>query len=193
MQAIGDAGEHDRRQAGAKSDESPVEQPAKAIETATTARSSRGGDERRAIALTFDDGAGPYAEGPDRAQPAAREGDLLCDRTAGGAISMALTAESRGGHVVGDHTETHPHIGSLAAADQYHEIAAAVRAARGLRTATTGAVPTALRLPTTRRRSPSSSAWHADGALDRRLAGTTAAPASSRSSTPWSAAPSRAR
>jgi peptidoglycan/xylan/chitin deacetylase (PgdA/CDA1 family) len=84
---------------------------------------ARGGDERREIALTFDDGPGPYTPKVLIALNRLHvKATFFVIGQQVGTFHTVLMAESRGGHVIGDHTETHPHIGSLAAADQYREI-----------------------------------------------------------------------
>jgi peptidoglycan/xylan/chitin deacetylase (PgdA/CDA1 family) len=84
---------------------------------------ARGGDERREIALTFDDGPGPYT--PKVLIALNRLHVKATFFVIGQQVPtfhLALLAESRGGHVIGDHTETHPHVGALAPAGQYREI-----------------------------------------------------------------------
>jgi peptidoglycan/xylan/chitin deacetylase (PgdA/CDA1 family) len=84
---------------------------------------ARGGDERREIALTFDDGPGPYTPKVLIALNRLHvKATFFVIGQQVGAFHTALMAESRGGHVIGDHTETHAHIGSLTSADQYREI-----------------------------------------------------------------------
>jgi peptidoglycan/xylan/chitin deacetylase (PgdA/CDA1 family) len=67
-------------------------------------------------------GRSVYGQGLDRAQQAECQGDVLCDRTAERRFHAALIAEDRRGHVIGDRTQTHPHLGSLAPVDQYREL-----------------------------------------------------------------------
>jgi peptidoglycan/xylan/chitin deacetylase (PgdA/CDA1 family) len=84
---------------------------------------ARAGDQRREIALTFDDGPGPYTPkvliALDRLHVKAT---FFVIGQQVPRFHLALMAESRDGHVVGDHTETHAHIGALAPAGQYREI-----------------------------------------------------------------------
>jgi peptidoglycan/xylan/chitin deacetylase (PgdA/CDA1 family) len=84
---------------------------------------ARGGDERREIALTFDDGPGPYTPkvliALDRLHVKATF--FVIGRQVA-RFHTVLMAASSGGHVIGDHTETHLRMGALASADQYREI-----------------------------------------------------------------------
>jgi peptidoglycan/xylan/chitin deacetylase (PgdA/CDA1 family) len=84
---------------------------------------ARGGDEKREIALTFDDGPGPYTPKVLIALNRLRvKATFFVIGQQERRFHAALIAEGRRGHVIGDHTETHPHIGSLAPADQYREL-----------------------------------------------------------------------
>jgi peptidoglycan/xylan/chitin deacetylase (PgdA/CDA1 family) len=84
---------------------------------------ARGGDEQREIALTFDDGPGPYT--PKVLIALNRLHVKATFFVIGQQVATfhpALIAESRGGHVIGDHTETHARMGSLAPAAQYRQM-----------------------------------------------------------------------
>jgi peptidoglycan/xylan/chitin deacetylase (PgdA/CDA1 family) len=84
---------------------------------------ARGGGEKREIALTFDDGPGPYT--PEVLIALNRlhvKATFFVIGQQARRFQPALLAELRRGHVIGDHTETHAHMGSLAAADQYREM-----------------------------------------------------------------------
>jgi peptidoglycan/xylan/chitin deacetylase (PgdA/CDA1 family) len=84
---------------------------------------SRGSPNKREVALTFDDGPGPYTD--DVLRVLAREhvhatffaiGEQAAD------FGSALTAAVRDGEVVGDHTQTHPMMADLSPRDQRREI-----------------------------------------------------------------------
>jgi peptidoglycan/xylan/chitin deacetylase (PgdA/CDA1 family) len=84
---------------------------------------ARGGDERREIALTFDDGPGPYT--PKLLIALNRLHVKATFFVIGQQVARfhtALLAESSGGHAIGDHTERHLRMGALASADQYREM-----------------------------------------------------------------------
>jgi peptidoglycan/xylan/chitin deacetylase (PgdA/CDA1 family) len=84
---------------------------------------ARGGDEKREIALTFDDGPGPYTPKVLIALNRLHvKATFFVIGQQEPRFHTALTAEVRRGHVIGDHTQTHPHMGSLAPADQYREL-----------------------------------------------------------------------
>jgi peptidoglycan/xylan/chitin deacetylase (PgdA/CDA1 family) len=84
---------------------------------------ARGGDEKREIALTFDDGPGPYTPKVLIALNRLHvKATFFVIGQQERRFQPALLAERRRGHVIGDHTETHAHIGSLAPADQYREM-----------------------------------------------------------------------
>jgi peptidoglycan/xylan/chitin deacetylase (PgdA/CDA1 family) len=82
---------------------------------------SRGGDEKREIALTFDDGPGPYTPKVLIALNHVKATFFVIGQQEP-RFYTALIAEARRGHVIGDHTETHPHVGSLTPAEQYREL-----------------------------------------------------------------------
>jgi peptidoglycan-N-acetylglucosamine deacetylase len=84
---------------------------------------ARGGDEKREIALTFDDGPSPYTPKVLIALNRLHvKATFFVIGQQERRFHAALIAESRRGHVIGDHTQTHPHMGSLAPADQYREL-----------------------------------------------------------------------
>ncbi len=82
-----------------------------------------GGSHGNEVALTFDDGPGPYT------QQLVTELNRLGVHATFFAIgeeeryfSPGTSLELRSGDVVGDHTETHPMMASLSAHDQYEEL-----------------------------------------------------------------------
>lgn len=82
-----------------------------------------GGAKGNEVALTFDDGPGPYT------QQLVSELNRLGVHATFFAIgdeeryfSPGTSLELRSGDVVGDHTETHPMLASLSAHDQYEEL-----------------------------------------------------------------------
>ncbi len=82
-----------------------------------------GGTKGNEVALTFDDGPGPYT------QQMVSELNKLGVHATFFAIgkeeqyfSAGTLLEIRSGDVVGDHTETHPMLASLSAHDQYEEL-----------------------------------------------------------------------
>jgi peptidoglycan-N-acetylglucosamine deacetylase len=82
-----------------------------------------GGSHGNELALTFDDGPGPYT------QQLVATLDRLHVRATFFAIgdqeqyfSAGTIAEIKSGDVVGDHTETHPMMATLSAHDQYEEL-----------------------------------------------------------------------
>jgi peptidoglycan-N-acetylglucosamine deacetylase len=82
-----------------------------------------GGSHGNEVALTFDDGPGPYT------QQLVAELNRLGVHATFFAIgeeeryfSPGTSLELRSGDVVGDHTETHPMMASLSAHDQYEEL-----------------------------------------------------------------------
>lgn len=84
---------------------------------------SSGGDRGNEVALTFDDGPGPYT------QQLVEVLNRLHVRATFFAIgeeeryfSAGTKLELRSGDVVGDHTETHPMMASLSAHDQHEEL-----------------------------------------------------------------------
>jgi peptidoglycan/xylan/chitin deacetylase (PgdA/CDA1 family) len=84
---------------------------------------ARGGGEKREIALTFDDGPGPYTPKVLIALNRLHvKATFFVIGQQERRFQPALLAEFRRGHVIGDHTETHAHLGSLAPADQYREM-----------------------------------------------------------------------
>ena len=82
-----------------------------------------GGARGNEVALTFDDGPGPYTE------QLVAELDRLGVHATFFAIgreeryfSAGTLAEIRSGDVIGDHTESHPMLASLSAHDQYEQL-----------------------------------------------------------------------
>jgi peptidoglycan/xylan/chitin deacetylase (PgdA/CDA1 family) len=84
---------------------------------------ARGGGEKREVALTFDDGPGPYTANVLIALNRLHvKATFFVIGQQERRFHAALIAEDRRGHVIGDHTQTHPHLGSLAGVDQYREL-----------------------------------------------------------------------
>jgi peptidoglycan-N-acetylglucosamine deacetylase len=103
----------------------PLESPDTAVKAvlAYTPFVKEGGDRGRDIALTFDDGPGPYTPGVlsvlERLHVHATFfviGEMLRY------FSASVERELRDGDVVGDHTETHPELATLSAHDQHEEL-----------------------------------------------------------------------
>lgn len=84
---------------------------------------TRAGGERREIALTFDDGPGPYTP---RVLAALNRRNAKATFFVIGqqerAFHTATMAEVRRGHSIGDHTESHAHLARLPGLDQYNEL-----------------------------------------------------------------------
>jgi peptidoglycan/xylan/chitin deacetylase (PgdA/CDA1 family) len=82
-----------------------------------------GGDRRRDIALTFDDGPGPYTP---RVLDVLERYHVRATFFAIGEMeryfSASTTRELRDGDVVGDHTETHPEMARLSAPSQHEQL-----------------------------------------------------------------------
>ena len=156
-----------------------------------TARCARGGGRKREIALTFDDGPGRTRPASCRAQPARGQGDVLRDRSEEGPFTRPRWPSSGRGHVIGDHTENHPHLASLSAGDQREELLAPINGCRA--TASRARAFAALRLLRQHDDRAAAAARHADGAVERRLARLRPARASSRSSIASSPRRSQAR
>jgi peptidoglycan/xylan/chitin deacetylase (PgdA/CDA1 family) len=93
---------------------------------------SVGGGRRREVALTFDDGPGPYTlrlvRILQRLRAPATFFQLGFSEHWFTAAERAIVADPR--FVIGDHTQSHPHMGSLPAAAQAAEIDAAARTIR---------------------------------------------------------------
>jgi peptidoglycan-N-acetylglucosamine deacetylase len=110
----------------------PTEPAVDALETGNKAVDStlaytpfvRGGGERgRDIALTFDDGPGPYT--PEVLSVLEREHVPATFFVIGEELryfSAATEREIRDGFVIGDHTETHPMLAQLSAHDQHEQL-----------------------------------------------------------------------
>jgi peptidoglycan/xylan/chitin deacetylase (PgdA/CDA1 family) len=103
----------------------PVESPDAAVRAvrAYTPFVKEGGDRGRDVALTFDDGPGPYTPGVlsvlERLHAHATFfviGEMLRY------FSASAERELRDGDVIGDHTETHPEMATLPAHDQREEL-----------------------------------------------------------------------
>jgi peptidoglycan/xylan/chitin deacetylase (PgdA/CDA1 family) len=100
-----------------------AEQNAISSVLAYTPAITSGGSKGNELALTFDDGPGPYTQ-----QLVATLGRLHVQATffAIGEqeqyFSAGTIAEIKSGDVVGDHTETHPEMATLSAHDQYEEL-----------------------------------------------------------------------
>jgi|SRR5580692_1589287 peptidoglycan/xylan/chitin deacetylase (PgdA/CDA1 family) len=101
------------------------ESPGEAVKAvlAYTPFVKEGGDRGRDIALTFDDGPGPYTPGVlsvlERLHVHATFfviGEMLRY------FSASALRELRDGDVIGDHTETHPEMATLSAHDQREEL-----------------------------------------------------------------------
>jgi peptidoglycan-N-acetylglucosamine deacetylase len=82
-----------------------------------------GGDRGRDVALTFDDGPGPYTPGVLSVLEQLHVhatffeiGEMLRY------FSAAAVRELRDGDVIGDHTETHPEMTTLSAHDQHEQL-----------------------------------------------------------------------
>jgi peptidoglycan/xylan/chitin deacetylase (PgdA/CDA1 family) len=93
---------------------------------------ARGTPRRREVALTFDDGPGPYTRQIVRIlrrEHAAATFFVVGEQVADFATSMA--AARRAGFPVGDHTQTHPRLPDLSLARQYREIADQQQVVRG--------------------------------------------------------------
>ncbi len=84
---------------------------------------SSGGSERREIALTFDDGPGPYTpQVLDQLQRLRVPATFFEIGFMFQWFHRSFSRELRMGDVIGDHTETHPMMGELPAAAQRSEI-----------------------------------------------------------------------
>jgi peptidoglycan-N-acetylglucosamine deacetylase len=103
----------------------PQESPSAAVKAvlAYTPFVKEGGDRGRDIALTFDDGPGPYTPAVlgvlERLHVHAtffEIGEMLRY------FSASTVRELRGGDVIGDHTQTHPEMATLSAHAQHEEL-----------------------------------------------------------------------
>jgi len=84
---------------------------------------ARGGGKRRLVALTFDDGPGPYT--PQVLEALNRRNAKATFFFVGSqerTFHNATIAQIRRGHVVGDHTESHRRLDTLSPRDQYDEL-----------------------------------------------------------------------
>jgi peptidoglycan-N-acetylglucosamine deacetylase len=110
-------------QAELAADAAKLEQKAVDSVLAYTPFLRSGGSTGNEVALTFDDGPGPYTQ-----QLVATLDKLHVHATffAIGSqeqyFSAGTVAEINSGHVVGDHTETHPMMASLSPHDQYEQL-----------------------------------------------------------------------
>jgi peptidoglycan-N-acetylglucosamine deacetylase len=83
----------------------------------------QGGDRERDIALTFDDGPGPYTPGVlDVLERLHVHATFFAIGEMERYFSSSTVRELRDGDVVGDHTETHPEMARLSAEEQYDEL-----------------------------------------------------------------------
>ncbi|HTD10268.1 MAG TPA: polysaccharide deacetylase family protein [Solirubrobacteraceae bacterium] len=114
-----------RRPTQALTHEQPLESPDAAVRAvlAYTPFVKEGSERGRDVALTFDDGPGPYTPGVlsvlERLHVHATFfviGEMLRY------FSAAAERELRDGDVIGDHTETHPEMATLSAHDQYEQL-----------------------------------------------------------------------
>jgi peptidoglycan-N-acetylglucosamine deacetylase len=82
-----------------------------------------GGERGRDIALTFDDGPGPYTPGVlDVLERFHVQATFFAIGEMERYFGVSTVRELRDGDVVGDHTETHPEMARLPAPDQYDEL-----------------------------------------------------------------------
>jgi peptidoglycan/xylan/chitin deacetylase (PgdA/CDA1 family) len=103
----------------------PEESPSAAVRAvlAYTPFVKEGGDRGRDIALTFDDGPGPYT--PAVLSVLERFGVRATFFEIGEMLryfSASTVRELRDGDVIGDHTETHPEMATLSAHAQHEEL-----------------------------------------------------------------------
>jgi peptidoglycan/xylan/chitin deacetylase (PgdA/CDA1 family) len=83
----------------------------------------QGGDRGRDVALTFDDGPGPYTPGVlDALERAHAPATFFVIGTEMRYFSASTAREIRDGFVIGDHTESHPEMARLSAHDQHEEL-----------------------------------------------------------------------
>ena len=115
----------DSHPAQAPANSKPIESPNAAVKAvlAYTPFVKEGGSRGRDVALTFDDGPGPYTPGVlsvlERFHVHATFfviGEMLRY------FSASAEREIRDGDVIGDHTETHPEMATLSAHDQREEL-----------------------------------------------------------------------
>jgi peptidoglycan-N-acetylglucosamine deacetylase len=82
-----------------------------------------GGERARDVALTFDDGPGPYTPGVLSALERAHvPGTFFAIGKMERYFGASTIREIRDGDVVGDHTETHPELARLSAHEQHEEL-----------------------------------------------------------------------
>ena len=94
---------------------------------------TEGGRRRREIALTFDDGPGPYTGHLLRVLTGLRvPATFFAIGNMERYFSASTVAEQRAGDVVGDHTQSHPFLARLSRADQRREIFAQAQRLHGL-------------------------------------------------------------
>lgn len=84
---------------------------------------SSGSSNRREVALTFDDGPGPYTPKViDILQRTKTPATFFIVSSMIGGNEAILKSEIEGGFVIADHTRSHPNMGLLSAKDQLDEI-----------------------------------------------------------------------
>lgn len=84
---------------------------------------SSGSSNRREVALTFDDGPGPYTSKViDILKRTKTPATFFVVSSMIGGNEAILKSEIEGGFVIGDHTRSHPNMGLLSAKDQLDEI-----------------------------------------------------------------------
>jgi peptidoglycan/xylan/chitin deacetylase (PgdA/CDA1 family) len=84
---------------------------------------SQGGAKGNEVALTFDDGPGPYTERVVKALDSLHvHATFFAIGEEEQYFSAGTVAELRSGDVVGDHTETHPMMAQLSRHDQHEEL-----------------------------------------------------------------------
>ncbi len=89
---------------------------------------ARGGGRKREIALTFDDGPGPYTPGVLAAlNRLGVRGTFFVVGRQESAFHTATLAQLGRGHVIANHTENHPHLAALSASDQHAELLAPIQ------------------------------------------------------------------
>jgi len=102
----------------------PVDQPSVDAVLRYTSYLALAGDRRRDLALTFDDGPGPYTAAILRVLRATHTPAtfFVIGRWAR-RYPRLVAAEARGGFEIGDHTETHPFMPELSPTEQEAQIA----------------------------------------------------------------------
>ena len=117
------AGAHARAVVGRPKESQADENQAVSAVFAYTPFVSKGGGRGRDIALTFDDGPGPYTPG---VLSILEQSHVRATFFAIGRMeryfSESTVRELRDGYVVGDHTENHPALARLSAHEQHEEL-----------------------------------------------------------------------